>query len=98
MACLATPASLHRPRRSAQIAIEPAAPSTPHIPRFRALALLGRRPSERVAAVRTSASEKPAQLLTSLLTLDRIVGLSLLIEGYVRAMGDGEAFAPGYQH
>ncbi len=35
---------------------------------------------------------------TLLLTLDRIVGLSLFIDGYVRAMRDGQAFTPGYQH
>jgi hypothetical protein len=34
----------------------------------------------------------------TLLTFDRIVGLSLLIDRHVRAMRDGEAFTPGYQH
>jgi hypothetical protein len=37
-----------RARRPAQFPIEPAAPPVPHPPRFRALALFGRRPPERV--------------------------------------------------
>src|ERR1700686_3544399 len=34
-----------------KISIAPAAPSVPHFPRFRALALFGRRPQERVDSV-----------------------------------------------
>jgi hypothetical protein len=40
-----------------QFPIAPAAPSVPHTPRFRALALFGRRPSERVDGLGIPASE-----------------------------------------
>jgi hypothetical protein len=33
-----------------------------------------------------------------LLTLDRIVSLSRLVDGYVRAMRDGQTFTPRDQH
>src|SRR6185436_8296363 len=39
-----------------------------------------------------------SKLLASRPTLDRIVSLSLLIDGYVRAMRDGEAVPLGDQH
>src|SRR5258708_5523494 len=52
-------ASLQRPRhpRRGQIPIAPAAPSVPNTPRFRALALFGRRPPERVDDLCIPASE-----------------------------------------
>ena len=52
-------ASLQRPRhpRRGQIPIAPAAPSVPITPRFRALALFGRRPPERVDDLCIPASE-----------------------------------------
>ena len=52
-------ASPQRPRhpRRGQIAIAPAAPSVPNTPRFRALALFGRRPPERVDDLCIPASE-----------------------------------------
>ena len=51
-------APLHFPNPSPrQIPIAPAAPSVPHLPRFRALALFGRRPSERVDGLVMPASE-----------------------------------------
>jgi hypothetical protein len=40
-----------------KISIAPAAPSVPHFPRFRALALFGRRPQERVDSVVIPASK-----------------------------------------
>jgi hypothetical protein len=46
-----------RARRPAQFPIEPAAPPVPHPPRFRALALFGRRPPERVDRLGIPASE-----------------------------------------
>ncbi len=48
---------LHQHSRRRQIPIAPAAPSVPHTPRFRALALFGRRPSERVDGLGIPASE-----------------------------------------
>jgi hypothetical protein len=62
-----------RPRRLAQtfphrtpgqIPIEPAAPPAPHFPRFRALALFGRRPHQRVDGLVIAGIRKPAQLGT----------------------------------
>jgi hypothetical protein len=52
-------ASPQRPRhpRRGQIPIAPAAPSVPNTPRFRALALFGRRPPERVDDLCIPASE-----------------------------------------
>ena len=51
--------SLQRPRHSrrGQIPIAPAAPSVPHTPRFRALALFGRWPPQRVDGLGIPASE-----------------------------------------
>ena len=43
--------------RRGQIPIAPAAPQVPHFPRFRALALFGRRPQERVDRLVNPASE-----------------------------------------
>ena len=43
--------------RRGQIPIAPAAPSVPHTPRFRALALFGRRPPQRVDGLGIPASE-----------------------------------------
>src|SRR6476619_7752 len=40
-----------------QISIAPAAPPVPHFPRFRALALFGRRPPQRVDSIVMPASE-----------------------------------------
>jgi hypothetical protein len=52
-------ASLQRPQHSrrGQIPIAPAAPSVPHTPRFRALALFGRWPPQRVDGLGIPASE-----------------------------------------
>ena len=52
-------ASLQRPQHSrrGQIPIAPAAPSLPHTPRFRALALFGRWPPQRVDGLGIPASE-----------------------------------------
>ena len=52
-------ASLQRPRHSrrGRIPIAPAAPSVPHTPRFRALALFGRWPPQRVDGLGIPASE-----------------------------------------
>src|SRR4029077_12701122 len=44
-----------------QIPIAPAAPPLHHCPRFRALALFGRRPPERVERFVIAGSRKPAQ-------------------------------------
>src|SRR3989454_12591818 len=54
-----SPASAQLPQHSRrrQIPIAPAAPSAPHTPRFRALALFGRRPPERVDDLGIPASE-----------------------------------------
>ena len=54
------PLKLPQPSRRRQIPIAPAAPSVPHIPRFRALALFGRRPPS-VWMVRHAGIRKPAQ-------------------------------------
>jgi hypothetical protein len=48
---------LHQHSRRRQFPIAPAAPSVPRTPRFRALALFGRRPSERVDGLGIPASE-----------------------------------------
>ena len=60
-------ASPQRPRhpRRGQIAIAPAAPSVPNTPRFRALALFGRRPPERVDDLCIPASENLHRTRTS---------------------------------
>src|SRR6185369_12812989 len=47
-----------------QIPIAPAAPPLHHCPRFRALALFGRRPPERVERFVIAGSRKPAQKAT----------------------------------
>jgi len=54
-----SPASAQLPQHSRrrQIPIAPAAPSAPHTPRFRALALFGRRPSQREDGLAMPASE-----------------------------------------
>jgi hypothetical protein len=46
---------------SSKISIAPAAPSVPYPPRFRALALFGRRPPERVVGIVGAGVRKPAQ-------------------------------------
>jgi hypothetical protein len=56
IASTAWPHSL-RARRRSKIPIELAAPPVPHPPRFRALALFGRRPHERVDGLGIPASE-----------------------------------------
>ena len=60
---IASTASLQppQPSRRGQIPIAPAAPSVPHTPRFRALALFGRRPPQRVDRSWHSGVRKPAQ-------------------------------------
>src|SRR5439155_12482726 len=60
----AAPVENYNPRRG-QIPIEPVAPRAPNFPRFRALALLGRLPLQRVDEPVIQASEKPAQEPTS---------------------------------
>ena len=59
----AAPVETHYPHR-AQIPIETVAPPAPNFPRFRASALLGRLPLQRVDRPVIQASEKPAQLQT----------------------------------
>jgi hypothetical protein len=61
----AASAQLPEHSRRRQIPIAPAALSVPHTPRFRALALFGRRPPQRVDSIVMPASEKPAQIRTN---------------------------------
>ena len=103
----AQPITPHHHRLRGQIAIERAAPSVPHLPRLRALQVCRRRPLVCVAASVMAGIRKPLQTQTcnavaqtkwAALTLDRIVGLSLLIDGNVGAVRDGEALTAGDQH
>jgi hypothetical protein len=64
----AAPANSHNPHRCGQIPIEPVAPPAFNFPRFRALALFGRLPSQRVDPSVIQASEKPAQQQSSLVS------------------------------
>ena len=55
------PAQPHQALPRGSIPIAPAAPPLPHRPRFRALALFGRRPYERVDGLVIAGVRKPAQ-------------------------------------
>jgi hypothetical protein len=58
---LLQPANSYNPHRRAQIPIGPWRPRASKLPRFRALALLGRLPPKRVDSFVIRPSEKPAQ-------------------------------------
>jgi hypothetical protein len=57
-----------------KISIAPAAPSVPHFPRFRALALFGRRPQERVDSVVIPASKNLHRKRLTQRNIGRLIG------------------------
>src|SRR5271156_6640637 len=76
-------------QRCGQFAIALAAPSVPYPPQFRALALFGRRPPERVVGIVGAGIRKPAHELPSTAGSN---GAWIAI-GYVKALEGGDATA-----